>query len=195
MRCFLDPVEDQRAASAKTVQREAEQHREQQHLQNFAFRERVDDGGRNDVEQKIGRALQLSRFGVGGDALRVERGGVDVHPGTGLDHVNDREADDQRDRADDLEVEQRVTAGLAHFLHVFHAGDANHDRAENDRRNHHLDQLDEAVAQWSHFDAPVGLEISEQHANHDGNDDLEVQRLVQRFLLLRHRVASSDGTS
>ena len=53
-------------------------------------------------------------------------------------------------RADDLEVEQRQAAGLADLLHVLHAGDADHDGAEDDRRDDHLDQLDEAVAERLH---------------------------------------------
>ena len=80
----------------------------------------------------------------------VERRGIDVHAGAGLHDVDDREADDQRDRADDLEIEQRIAAGLADLLHVLHAGDADDDRAEDDRRDDHLDQLDEAVAERLH---------------------------------------------
>ena len=41
-----------RAARAQALQRESEQHREQQDLKNFAFGERVDDGRRDDVEQE-----------------------------------------------------------------------------------------------------------------------------------------------
>ena len=171
------------------MQRKPEQHSEQQHLENFALRERVDHGARNDVEQKLGRALQLSWLGVSGDALGVERGGIDVHACAGLNDIDDRESHDQRNRADNLEVEQRVAAGLANLLHVLHAGNTDHDRAENDRRDHHLDQLDEAVAERSHFGSPLGPEISEEYANHDGDDDLEVQRAVQRLALLGHGVS------
>ena len=49
------------------------------------------------VEQEVDRALHLARAGVRGDALGVERGGVDVHAGAGLHEVDDRQADDQRD--------------------------------------------------------------------------------------------------
>ena len=42
VRELLDEVEHQRAAPAERVQREAEQHREQQHLQDLALGERVD---------------------------------------------------------------------------------------------------------------------------------------------------------
>ena len=39
---LLDQIEHQRAAAAEAVQAEAEQHREQQHLQDLALGERVD---------------------------------------------------------------------------------------------------------------------------------------------------------
>ena len=46
VRELLDQVEHQRAAAAEAVQREAEQHRDQQHLQDLALGEGVDDGVR-----------------------------------------------------------------------------------------------------------------------------------------------------
>jgi hypothetical protein len=93
------------------------------------------------------------------------------------------EADHQRDGAHDLEVQQRKTAGLAHLLHVFHAGDADHHRAEDDRRDDHLDELDEAVAQRLHGLAERGIEVAEQHADDHRGDHLHVKGSVQRELL------------
>ena len=186
VRHLLDPVEHQRAAAAEPVQREAEQHREQQHLQDLALGERVDDGGGDDVEQEIGRALHLAGLRVGGDALGVERRRVDVHPAPGCTTLTIDEADDQRERADDLEVEQRVAAGLADLLHVLHAGDADDDRAEDDRRDDHLDQLDEAVAERLHRRAGLGKEVAEQNADDDRDDHLEVERLVERLVCACH---------
>ena len=66
------------------------------------------------------------------DRLGVERRRVDVHAGAGLHDVDDDQPDDQRERADDLEIEQRQAAA-ADLLHVLHAGDAEHDGAEDDR--------------------------------------------------------------
>jgi hypothetical protein len=51
------------------VQREAEQHREQQHWQHLALGESVDHRVRDDREQKVARALHLAGRGVGRDAL------------------------------------------------------------------------------------------------------------------------------
>ena len=62
----------------------------------------------------------------------------------------------ERERGHDLEVEQRLEADAADLLHVLHAGDAVHDRAEDDRRDEHLDQLDEGVAERLHRLAQPG---------------------------------------
>jgi hypothetical protein len=150
VRALLDHVEHQRAAAAETVQRKAEQHRDQQHLQDLALGEGVDQRVGNDVQDEVDRAGHLARAGVRGDRLGVQRGGVDVHARAGLQHVHQHQADHQRNAADHLEVQQRQAAGLADLLHVFHAGDAHHHRAEDDGRDDHLDQLDEAVAQRLH---------------------------------------------
>ena len=47
------------AALAERLQREAEQHREEQHLQDVALREGADDGVGDDVQQELDRALLL----------------------------------------------------------------------------------------------------------------------------------------
>ena len=182
VRELLDEVEHQRAAAAKTVQRKAEQHRDQQHLQHLAFGKRADKGAGDHVQQKLGGGLHLARLGVVGQALGVERGRVDVHAHARLHHVDDDQADDQRHRAHDLEVQERVATRLADALHVLHARDADHHGAEDDGRDDHLDQLDEAVAQRLHGRAGLGPEVTQDHTQDDGGDDLEVQAFVERFL-------------
>jgi hypothetical protein len=73
VRGLLDHVEDQRAAAAEAMQRKAEQHREQQHLEHLALGECIDGGVGNDVHQRVDHAGELGRAGIGFDALRVER--------------------------------------------------------------------------------------------------------------------------
>ena len=124
---------------------------------------------------------QGARLRVVGERLGVERRRIDVHADARLHEIDDRQADQQRHRTHHLEVQQRIAAGLADLLHVFHAGDAEHDGAEDDRGDDHLDQLDEAVAERLHRLAGRWIEVAEQHADHDRADDLEVERLVQRL--------------
>ena len=59
------------AALAEAHQREAEQDREQQHLQDLALREGADHGVGNDVQEEIDALLRLGLLGVAGDRLRV----------------------------------------------------------------------------------------------------------------------------
>ena len=167
---------------AERVEREAEEEREKQHLQHVALGKGADHAVRDDVEQEVHRALHLPGLRVLRDRLGIEAGGIDVHPGAGLDDVHDHQTDDERERAHDLEVEQRVAAGLADRLHVLHAGDADDDRAEDDRRDDHLDELDEPVAEGLHRGAGLREEVPEQDADDDSDDHLEIERLVAPLL-------------
>jgi hypothetical protein len=93
-------------------------------------------------------------------------------PTPGCHKVDDHEADDQRDRGHDLEVDQRLQADPADLLHVLHAGDAVHHGAEDDRRDQHLDQLDEGVAERLHLRPELRVEVSEEDAGQDGGQHL-----------------------
>ena len=107
VRQLVDEVEDQRAAPAEAVQRKAEQHREQQHLQDVALGERVDDRVGNDVQQEVDRALHLARA-----RRRLRRAFASSEPAStfmpapGCTTLTIDQADDQRERAHDLEVER-----------------------------------------------------------------------------------------
>ncbi len=96
-------------------------------------------------------------------------------PAPGCTTLTMHQPDDQRDRADDLEIQQRQPAGLADLLHVFHAGDADHHRAEDDRRDDHLDQLDEAIAERLHARAHRGVKVAQGDAGNHGTHHLKVQ--------------------
>ena len=177
VRQTLDEVEDRLAALAEGVQRVAEEHREEQHLQHVALGEGIDDAGRDDVHQELRRRLHLAGRRVLVDGRGVERGRIDVHAGAGRPDIDDDQADDEGDRADHLEIEHGQAAGLADLLHVFHAGDADDDGAEDDRRDDHLDQLDESVAQRLHRRAGFRIKMAEQDADRDGDQYLDVEAL------------------
>ena len=188
MREFLDEVEHHRAAAAELVQRKAEQHREQQHLQDLTLGKGVHHRGGDHMQQEVHGALHLAGLGVGRNALGVQRVGVHVHARAGLQHIDHDQADDQGQGRDDLEVQQGQAAGLAHLLHVFHAGDAHHHGTEDDGRDDHLDQFDEAVAQGFHLGAHFRREVAQHHADDDGEQHLNVERFVERLACrcLRH---------
>ena len=186
MRDLFDKNHDRPARFTGGGQRKAEQHRKQQHLKDLAFGKGIDHGVGNDVQQKIDGALRMRGGRVTGERLGIQRGDVDVHPRTRLERIDHDDADDQRDRAHGLEIEQRLATDAADLLHVLHAGDTGHHGAENDRRDNHLDELDEAVAQRLHCRADIGPEVAEQHSTCDREQDSHIKMLVDRLFL--HRI-------
>ena len=76
----------------------------------------------------------------------------------GPDHIADDKTDHQREGGDDLEIDQRLDADAADLLGILYMRDAGYHGAEDDRRDHHLDQLDEAFAE--RLDPVVGREIA-----------------------------------
>jgi hypothetical protein len=72
---------------------------------------------------------------------------------------------------DRLEIEQRLDADAADLFEVAHRADAVHDRAEDDRRDHHLDQRDEAVTERLERDAGIGKEMADDNADGDGDPE------------------------
>jgi hypothetical protein len=165
---------------ADVQQRQAEQHREEQHLQDLALGERVDDGRRDDVQQKVDRAQVLRVGGVRRHRLGVERGRVGVDSDARPHEVDDGEPDEERDRRHDLEVDQRPHADAADALHVAHLRDADDDRAEDDRRDHHANQLDEAVAERPQPGAGLRPQVADGHTHRDADEHLEIQVGIDR---------------
>ena len=110
--------------------------------------------------------------------MRVDRGRIDVEAGTGLKYFADDQADRQRHRGDDLEIDQRFQADAADALQIAHRGDAVHDGAEDHRRDHHLDQRDKAVAKRLQRLAEIGIKMSDCDAECDRDENLDIQDLV-----------------
>jgi hypothetical protein len=78
---------------------------------------------------------------------------------------------------------------------IAHLGDADHDGTEDDWRDHHANQLHEAVAKRFHRGAQVRIDLPKHDADNDPDNDLEpeprVQRLVVSGCLGGHERASS----
>ncbi|MGX1319842.1 hypothetical protein AB7M17_003295 [Bradyrhizobium sp. USDA 377] len=123
-------------------------------------------------------ALFLGLGDVGRDRARVDRRGVDVEAVSGLEDLADQQTDCERDGRDRLEIDQRLQPDPADPLEIAHRGDAVHHGAEDDRRDHHLDQRDEAVAERLQGLAEIGIEIADEHAEHDRDQHLDVKDLV-----------------
>jgi len=160
------------------VQRKTKQHGNQQHLQNLAFRESVEERIWNNVEDEIGSAHHLARAGISCHGFGVQTGGVYIHTCAGLQQIDQNQANDKRKAADHFKVKQCQTARLAYLFHVFHASDADHDSTENNGCDHHLYQLDEAVSQRFHFSTERGVEIAKGYAGNHRAYHLKIKRAV-----------------
>ncbi len=174
--------EGQHRAAALTHQgqRNAEQHRHEQHLQDVAIHEGADQRGRNDVHDEAGEGQLVGFFHVAVHRRLVQVGRVDVHAGAGLHHVRHHHAHDQRQRGEEQEVGHRLGEHPAHGAQVGHAGDAGDDGEEDHRGDDHLHQLDEAITQRLERFGERRLVMAKDGAQHDRHHHLEVQLAVER---------------
>jgi hypothetical protein len=152
-------------------ERDAEENREEHHRQQVAARERREDVARHDVQEELEHALLFARLHELRHVALGER--ADVEPLPGLRHVHHHETDRERERGDDLEVEQRLAPHPPQLGQVGHARDAMHNREEDDRRDHHLHQIDERVTDGLERLGEAGGDDTEHNAEGDGDQHLK----------------------
>jgi hypothetical protein len=143
---------------------------EEEDLKDLAFGEGAGEGVGDYIEEKVDGAEVLALGGVLRYGFDVERGRIYVHAAAGLDDVGDDQADTERERGDDFEVEERLDANAAELAEVAYARDANDNGEEDDRGDHHPDEFDEAVAEWLE---EVGGVRPHEANDHSGNDSYE----------------------
>ena len=152
------------------------------HLQQVAGScERVEECARDDVHHEIDGALVGGDLCVVGHGLGIERRGIGIEPSARSNQIGDDQSDDQRERRYDFEIQQRLAADATHLLHAAGAGDAEHHRAEDDRRDQHLDERDEAIAKRLQLHTGFGAHIADRAADHDRQQHPEIQMSRQLF--------------
>ena len=119
--------------------------------------------------------------GIGRHRGGIQRAGIDVHADAGLERIGQDHADQQRESRDDLEVDHRLDADAADLLQVAGLCDPQHDDAEHDGGDDHLDQLDEPVAKRLQRLREVRPYGADDDAQYKGHDDLEEKGLVERL--------------
>ena len=171
---FIEHLDERPSLFAELGERQAEQHGKQQHLQNLPLGKRAYDRIRDNVHQVISRVevlglrcISLNRFGI-------EGGRIGIDPGSGPIEIGYYEADQEGDGREHLEIDQRLEADAPDFLQIAHLGDADSDGAEDDRADHHLDQLDEGVPQRFHLRGEIRNEEAQNNAERYTDDDLEI---------------------
>ncbi len=134
---------------------------------------------RDQTQQEIDRALMLGGFaGVLRDGGGVRSAGKTR---AGANELTDDQPRRQRESRDDLEINQRLHADAANLFGVVDMGDARRHRAEDDWRDGHFDQLDEAIAQRPN-PIPIGVfgrEPAKQHAKRDGREHLRIKLAME----------------
>ena len=93
-------------------------------------------------------------------------------PAPGLEDVDQREPEEERNGRGDLEVDDRLQADAPHRLQVAGAGDADHQRREQQRRDDHLDHPEKGVGQRLDGDTKAGPEMADEDAEHEADEDL-----------------------
>jgi hypothetical protein len=168
----LDANEDRLAHRPHHLDREPREQRHDQRLQDLAGSEGAEQRVGDESQQEVrgGRVLPSGRL----LARRGSRGG-EVQAGTRLDDVADHEADAEGDRGHREEVAQREASDLAHLGGLSHGTDAEDDGAEDDRADHHLDQVDEAGSDRLELHRHVGCDEADDDAGEDRDDDGEVE--------------------
>jgi hypothetical protein len=151
------------------LHREPDEQCDEQGLQHAARGQRGDQRGRDDALEEVPGAAR----GVGliGELRALFGSAGDIHSRTGFQQVADDQADGERDRRHHQEVAEREPTDLADVGGRAHRSDAEHDCAEDDRCDHHLDQVDEHRAERPDVLAESRRQPADQNSRDDGDDD------------------------
>jgi hypothetical protein len=168
-----DAAQDRLALAPHGLQREARQQRDEQRLQHRSLGERGDQRARDDAQQELDRALARRHLvlAVGADLVR------ELQPLTRVQDVAHHQADDQGDGRHEQEVADGERPDPADLRGLGHRADAQHDRAEDDRTDHHLDQVDEALAERLQVLADLRPDEADQDAGGHRHDDGDVEQM------------------
>ena len=112
---------------------------------------------------------------IAGDGAGIQCLRIDVHARAQLDDVGDREADDQRQGGEEQEIAERLCRDPADRLQLAKPSYAADQGQEDDGRDDHLHQLDEAIAERLEGLAGGGVEVAEEGARKDREENLEVE--------------------
>jgi hypothetical protein len=96
MRDLIDHFRQRRAAFPECGERGAEQHRDQQNLQNIAGRERTGDRVRNQVHEEVDRAHVVRRRGERAELFRIDGRRVQVEARARFENMPRDQTDHER---------------------------------------------------------------------------------------------------
>ena len=118
------------------------------------------------------RSVSTSVFGF---ARPVSPVGGSVRSRPGFTRFAKHEADDERDRRRDLEVDERLHAHAPDGLHVARPADAEDDRREDERDDEHLDEADEGLREESERLVGPRVRLGRKEMPEDDAEDQRVE--------------------
>ncbi len=173
---------DQVAYAGRTVaqphQGKAAQHGDDQGLQHVAIDQARQEARRDKPHQEATERLGLT--GILGD-----RGGiaVQVEAGARMQQVAGGQAQDQGDARQHFEIDNGLQADAADLAGLADMTDARNHRAEDQHGDHHLQEIDEGVADRLHprLGADLRPDQADGAADQDAGHDLHVEIGIDRF--------------
>jgi hypothetical protein len=111
-------------------------------------------------------------------------------PAPGRTTFNNHQAEYERDRREDLEVDERLQPDTPDAFEVRHPGDPGHHGAEDDGRYDHQDEVDERLADRLQRLTRLGEEVADEYAQDDPNQHPEVDLLVDGLASTRRLFVS-----
>ncbi len=129
----------------------------------------------HELDESLRSRVVREALGDGG----IERRRVDVHARSRLHHEHRDQPGYQCENREHVEERHRLHQRLADLLAVVEAGDSEHDRAEDDGRDHHLHELHEAIAERLQRGAELRPVVAHCDAECEPDQYLEVQRSIE----------------
>ena len=188
----LAPGDERPALLADHPQRDGEDDAEDDDLQHVAPGHRIDDRLRDGVQQHLVPGLRRRRhFSRPGRRQR--------DPVAGTRDVHRDEADEEGDRRDHLEVDDRAHAHAADRFHVARPRRAGDQGREDQRRDDHLDQAQEQLAERPDVLRPRRIDVvdvgAKRNPDRQTDEDLLGQPDAALPLFRGHVCQSSSSPS
>ncbi|MHC2784750.1 hypothetical protein ACVMBZ_003964 [Bradyrhizobium liaoningense] len=152
---------------------------DQQDRQHFAIGKRAKERMRDDVQHEIRKSARTSLLGEFRGHRRIERIDGHMHAHARLDQRHRDQPGQQGEHGQQVEQRHGFHQCAADLAGITDAVDAADDGAEYDRRDHHLDELDEAVSQGLQRGTKFRLEMAGQDTQHEANQHLDVKDPIE----------------
>lgn len=133
------------------------------------------------MEQKIRRGKRPRAGRVAGHRPDVQRVDVCVDPHTRPHEIDDNQPDDQSEGRNQLEIDNGLKTKSTNFSQVSDLGDPHDDGRKDDGRDHHLDKLDEGIAERLHLRSRTGKEKAQSDTDSNSHQHLKIQVRVDWF--------------